>query len=220
MDLSATTVLLDFDGTISTADIGVVLLEQAAPPEWRELDERYARGEIGSQECMSGQLALLDGPPEELAAIARSVPLDPAAGPLIRGLLAGGAEVLVASDGFGFYVADRLGELDAGAVPVLTNEVDWSVREMAFPHADQRCPCSSCGTCKQAPLREARHRRRHTVFVGDGLSDRKAALLADVVYAKDRLAAWCDLNGVPYRPFAGLADVAAELGVPMEEDHR
>lgn len=220
MDLSATTVLLDFDGTISTADIGVVLLEQAGSSEWRELDERYARGEIGSQQCQAGQLALLAGTADELREIARSVPLDPAAGPLIRGLLEAGAEVLVVSDGFGFYVADRLAELGADDIPVLTNEVEWSTRQLAFPHADQRCPCSSCGTCKQAPLRAAQHRGRRTVFVGDGLSDRKAALLADVLYAKDRLASWCELNDVPFRPFGELADVAADLGVPMGEGRR
>ena len=44
-------------------------------------------------------------------------------------------------------------------------------------------------------------------MVGDGASDQKAALLADVLFAKDGLARWCDRAGVPYHPFATLADV-------------
>lgn len=219
MDLSTTTVLFDFDGTISRRDIGVVLLEEAGDPEWRRLDELYARGEIGSQECMERQLAMLTGTLPELLAIARSVPLDPAAGPLIRGLLGAGAEVMVASDGFGFYVEDRIAELEV-EVPVLTNAVCWDDRAMEFPNAAQQCPCSSCGTCKQAPLRDARHAGRTTVFVGDGISDRKAALLAEVLFATDRLASWCELNGVDHVPFDSLSDVARHLGVPVEEAHR
>jgi 2-hydroxy-3-keto-5-methylthiopentenyl-1-phosphate phosphatase len=49
------------------------------------------------------------------------------------------------------------------------------------------------------------------VFVGDGVSDRKAALLADRLFAKRNLADWCELAGVPYEPFESLADVHTAL---------
>ena len=42
-------------------------------------------------------------------------------------------------------------------------------------------------------------------------SDRKAALLADVVFAKGALADWCDWYDVPHYRFAALADVHAAL---------
>ena len=71
---------------------------------------------------------------------------------------------------------------------VLTNAVDFTTRELLFPHEDRCCPCSSCGVCKQAPIKDAQYRGQTTVLIGDGASDRKAALLADVVFAKDALA--------------------------------
>jgi 2,3-diketo-5-methylthio-1-phosphopentane phosphatase len=210
MDLANATVYLDFDGTISRRDIGVVLLEQAGTPEWRDLDDQYARGEIGSRECMVRQFGMLRGDPDELLAIARSVPLDPGALPLIRALQDVGADVAVVSDGFGFYVEPLL--RDAGiSLPVLTNAVDWTARAMQFPNEDRCCPCSTCGTCKQAPIRDAQAQQRTTIFVGDGISDRKAALLADVLYATGHLADWCDDAGVPYTPFWELDDVARSL---------
>jgi len=52
------------------------------------------------------------------------------------------------------------------------------------------------------------------VLVGDGASDQKAALLVDVLFAKDGLARWCDIAGLPYRPFTTLADVHADLFAP------
>jgi 2-hydroxy-3-keto-5-methylthiopentenyl-1-phosphate phosphatase len=51
--------------------------------------------------------------------------------------------------------------------------------------------------------------------VGDGVSDVKAALLADVVFAKGTLAAWCAAHGVDHTPFTTLADVAAALGLEV-----
>ena len=210
VDLANATVFLDFDGTISRRDIGVVLLEQVGAPEWRQLDHLYGSGQIGSRECMVRQFEMLRGEPQELLDIARSVSLDPAAPSLVRALQDAGAEVVVVSDGFGFYVEPLLREAGI-TVPVLTNAVAWSARAMQFPHEDRCCPCSTCGTCKQAPIRDARAQQRTTVFVGDGISDRKAALLADVLYATDRLADWCDDADVPYTPFWELDDVARSL---------
>jgi 2-hydroxy-3-keto-5-methylthiopentenyl-1-phosphate phosphatase len=50
------------------------------------------------------------------------------------------------------------------------------------------------------------------VFVGDGYSDRCAALAADRVFARDGLARYLTDAGVSYEPFSDLDDVAAALG--------
>jgi 2-hydroxy-3-keto-5-methylthiopentenyl-1-phosphate phosphatase len=47
-----------------------------------------------------------------------------------------------------------------------------------------------------------------TVFVGDGFSDRHAAKCADVVFAKDTLARFCEETSIPYAPFDTLSTVA------------
>jgi 2-hydroxy-3-keto-5-methylthiopentenyl-1-phosphate phosphatase len=44
LDLSRAAVFLDYDGTISTRDTGIVLLERFAPPEWRAIADEYVRG--------------------------------------------------------------------------------------------------------------------------------------------------------------------------------
>ena len=114
------------------------------------------------------------------------------------------ARVAVVSDGFGFYVHDVCAPL---GLEVFTNQVDFASWELLFPHEDRCCPCSSCGVCKQAPIKDARYQGFTTVLVGDGASDRKAAALADVVFAKGALARWCRAGGVPSTEFETLADV-------------
>jgi 2,3-diketo-5-methylthio-1-phosphopentane phosphatase len=208
LDLSETAVFLDFDGTISTADVGVHLLERLGAPGWRDVDAEYDAGEIGSRVCLLDEWDLLPRDPELLRSVAAEVPLDPDTEGLVAGLRAAGAEVSVVSDGFGFYATERLAHL---GVPVVTNAVDWATGALEFPHEDRCCACSSCGTCKQAPIKDARHRGRATVLVGDGTSDRKAALLADVVFAKGALARWCSLSGVGFVAFETLAEVREAL---------
>ena len=208
LDLSHVAVFLDYDGTISTRDTGVALLERFAPPRWREIDDEYVRGGIGSRVCLLDEWDLLPKDEVQLRAAAAEIPLDPGLEELVDGLRAAGAEVAVVSDGFGFYVHDRLAHL---GLPVVTNDVDWTAGTLEFPNADRCCACSSCGTCKQAPIKDAKHRGRTTVLVGDGASDQKAALLVDVLFAKDGLARWCDRAGVPYQAFTTLADVRVAL---------
>lgn len=203
-DPATLSVFLDFDGTITTADTGVHVLERFADPAWREIDAEYARGEIPSRVCLLDEWDLLPHDRDLLVTAAAEIPLDPGFAPLVGALRDAGAEVRIVSDGFGLTVHDVGAAL---GVPVLANRVDWSTGRLEFPHEDRCCACSSCGTCKQAPIKDAARAGRTTVLVGDGTSDRKAALLADLVFAKDGLARWCDLNGVRYSSFRSLADV-------------
>ena len=204
LDLERTSVFLDFDGTISTVDVGMYVLERAASPAWWDLHEQFERGEIGSRECIVDQWALVQGDEATLRTIAREVELDPGFAPLVDALRAAGAELAVVSDGFGFYVHDACAPL---GVDVVTNAIDFTTGELQFPHEDRCCPCSSCGVCKQAPIKDAQYRGRTAVLIGDGASDRKAALLADVVFAKGSLASWCATFGVACIPFETLGDV-------------
>ncbi|MBV8086510.1 MAG: HAD-IB family phosphatase [Chloroflexi bacterium] len=209
LDLARTSIFLDFDGTITTRDTGVYLLERAGRPGWRELDEAYDRGEIGSLECMVKQWACLPVEDETLLRrISAEVPLEPGLHDLLAFLKDERAEVTILSDGFGFYasqIAEQLG------VRCLTNAVDWSSGEMRFPNRNPDCECALCGTCKRAPMEAAKARGRTIVFVGDGISDRRAADLADWLFAKDLLASWCDEQRLAYTPFATLSDVAAAV---------
>jgi 2-hydroxy-3-keto-5-methylthiopentenyl-1-phosphate phosphatase len=209
-DLPDTSVFLDFDGTISAFDIGLRILERHGRAGWEEIDAAFVRGEIGSRACITAEWAFVDAPGPELLATAMDVDLDPGFPALVAGLQAAGAEVVVLSDGFGFYV-DAHCRAAAVPVDVYANRVDWDTRELQFPFGDPTCACQSCGVCKQAPIRAAAARGRTTVMVGDGASDRKAAALADVVFAKSGLARWCEEAGVAFIPYVTLRDVSDAL---------
>jgi 2,3-diketo-5-methylthio-1-phosphopentane phosphatase len=211
LDLARTSVFLDFDGTVTTVDSGQYLLGRLADPAWIRFHDEYDAGVIGSRECLIEQWDLVAPDERVMREVAREVPIDPGFAPFVDALRDAGASVTVVSDGFGFYAEEVCASI---GVPVLTNTIDWSTGRLDFPHEDRCCPCSTCGVCKQAPIKDARHAGQATVLIGDGTSDRKAALLADVVFAKDALRHWCAVNGVPHLAFDSLADVHAALFAP------
>jgi 2-hydroxy-3-keto-5-methylthiopentenyl-1-phosphate phosphatase len=64
--------------------------------------------------------------------------------------------------------------------------------------------CEICGEpCKRASLGDGAY-----VYVGDGYSDRCAALAAERVYARDGLARYLDEEGVAYTPFETLREIS------------
>ena len=67
--------------------------------------------------------------------------------------------------------------------------------------------CATCGEpCKRASLPEGQ-----VVYVGDGYSDRCAALAADRVFARSGLASYLEEQGADFEPFETFFDVAAAL---------
>lgn len=220
IDLSHTVVFLDFDGTISRSDTCIHLLERLAPPEWKLIEAQYLAGEIGSRESLRAEWTMLRGDEAERRAVASEVTLDAGLDALVTALRASGAEAMVVSDGYGFYLEDQIGHLANLGVEIVTSAVDWETLELRFPNADEACPCAQCGTCKRRPIAAAQGRGILTVLVGDGASDRRAAEVADVVFAKDGLAEWCLAEGVNFVPFTCLDDVRLALIGPGERLRR
>jgi 2-hydroxy-3-keto-5-methylthiopentenyl-1-phosphate phosphatase len=207
--MSSTTVFLDFDGTITQHDSCVHLLNRTVGDSWRAIEDLWESGAIGSRECLQRQWDLIPKHDEqELRRIVREVPLDPGFSGLVRFLRTAGAEIIVLSDGYGFYAEEVCENED---LPLISNHIDWRSWSVTFPAVSANCECPGCGTCKPAAIRAAKRAGRTTVLVGDGASDRGGAAVADRVFATADLAAWCDAAHIDYQPFDSLAVVLNAL---------
>lgn len=208
-------VVVDFDGTACRHDVAEHLLERFADPTWRELDEAWERGEIGSRQTIDSQAALLDADRDAMIAFAiEHCPIDPSFGPFVDWLASRDVPVVVASDGFGFYVEPVLDAHGIRDVTVLTNEQRWGSdgRPDGMAFVSGHPACVGCGTCKmQAVQRASEGGRGAVAFVGEGPSDRFGALYADVTFAKDDLVGSCIEDGVPYLRWDDFDDVRRSL---------
>ena len=205
----------DFDNTVTVGDVLDRVIEQYSASEaWRDWEAEWQVGRMSTSECLHRQLGNLRVSPEELHRFMSTVDIDPAFPRIVAWAAANGAELRILSDNFSPLIHAILDHQGLNNVPVFANEFDFRVGrfEARFPFRDPAC--ARCAHCKAQHLRVAQSRPR--IFVGDGLSDVCAALVADVVFAKDSLAADLERRGLPYRPYRALDDVLRYLN----QDHR
>ena len=89
---------------------------------------------------------------------------------------------------------------------VLANRVEARPDGWRVTFRDEAA-CATCGEpCKRGSVAGEPY-----VYVGDGYSDRCAALAAERIFARDGLARHLDAQGVAYERFDDLHDVAAAL---------
>ncbi len=212
--LTVGSIVVDFDGTICDQDVSEEIFRVFASPEWWEIDLEFQRGEIGSRECLIRQAALVRGHRESdlLAFVLDRYRLDPTFAPFTRWAGDAGADVVVASDGMGFYVEPMLRAAGLEEVRVLTNRTTFPNAQgprIEFPVAHPECV--GCGTCKMLAVTQERSRRGPVAFVGEGHTDRYGALYADVVFAKKHLPAICLADGIPFIEWDTFDDVRAGL---------
>ena len=194
--------VVDFDGTVTETDTQWMVLEEFGDVElFRRAEEALDRGELTLRECMEleylGMRAPLERVNEWLVEHARIRP----------GFreLAARHRPLILSSGFAECIQPLL-RREGIELDLLANSVDarpdgWRVR-----WRDEEI-CAECGeACKRASLPDG-----PIAYVGDGVSDRCAALAADRVFARDGLARFLDDAGVTYVPFGDFFDVAAAL---------
>jgi 2-hydroxy-3-keto-5-methylthiopentenyl-1-phosphate phosphatase len=112
---------------------------------------------------------------------------------------------LIVSSGF-YELIDPILRRERVHVEVLANHVEarrdgWRIRFR------EGARCDECGEpCKRAALPDG-----EVVYVGDGYSDRCAALAATRVFATGTLVRHLEERGAPYEPFADLRDVVRAL---------
>lgn len=209
---------LDFDGTISRRDAIDALLEAFADPRWLAIEEQWKAGRIGSRQCLRAQMSLIRAAPRKVNALLDSIELDQGFGALLETCAGGCVPVHIVSDGFDYCIrrilsnaSQQVARLISG-VPIFSSRLRPSGErwQVEFPYFAESC-AHGCATCKPTVMRQLGGSQSFNIFVGDGLSDRYAALSADLVFAKKGLAEFCREQSIAYVPYESLCEVAAYL---------
>lgn len=209
-------VFVDFDGTIAPVDTTDLLLERFAAPAWRDIEDEWKAGRIGSRECMVRQIDLVRATPAEMDGFIRTVEIDQGFQPFVRLVRRLGHALVVVSDGLDRTIRTVLDRSDID-VPYFANHLQWRGGDrwrLAFPHA--RSDCSSLsGNCK-CSFAEGRPRELN-ILVGDGRSDFCLAGRADLVLAKSSLLDHCRKSALPHIAFSNFGEATELLAAWLEE---
>jgi len=210
---SGPSVVSDFDGTITEIDVTDEILSELAHPSWEEVEQEWVRGVIGSRECLNRQMALVDASVEELNSLIDSIRVDPHFASFHQFLRRRRVPFCVVSDGFDYVIRRVLKRCGVNGSTRNRSHLFSSALRIegrrvltSFPHAPEHCP-HGCATCKAAIIQRLGRSHRPIIFIGDGLSDRFAVEVSDVVFAKRQLLAYCRDKGIACRPFETFADI-------------
>lgn len=201
---------VDFDNTITKGDVLDRVIEAHSPgDEWRALEARWQAGAISTHECLRAQMAGVCASIDTLRDFVAGMPLDPGFARLVEWARREGVPLQILTDNFAPLVDAILERNGLSALTVHANALaeENGTLVASFPHASEEC--RRCAHCKRTRVGRSAHRPR--IFVGDGLSDTCGAMAADIVFAKDSLAANLAANGVAFREFDELDAVVAAL---------
>ena len=210
--LGVEALLVDFDGTACLQDMSELLLDAFGEPGWERFDDAVDSGEMGLRGAAEHQVAMLMGSREEMLAFAlERAELAPTFGPFVAWAEQRDLPLVLASDGFAFYIPPILDRAGLGHLEVVTNELVEAKGLWTLRHPNGHPECIGCGTCKMLAAQRLRERHGPIAFVGEGQSDRYGALYSDIVFAKDALVEICEQDGVPYRAWETFDDVRETL---------
>ncbi|MEX2211723.1 MAG: haloacid dehalogenase-like hydrolase [Gaiellaceae bacterium] len=185
--------VLDWDGTVTERDTLDLLL--------REFGHELPAQSASFREVIEAEMASLTLPLEDAVAwLLEHARVRPGFHELARE-----HRPLILSSSFEETIRPLL-EREGVELEVVANRLDARPDGWRVLWRDEAL-CGECGdVCKRGALPDG-----PIAYAGDGWSDHCAALAADRVFARDGLAEYLEVQGVPFERFDDLHDVARFL---------
>ena len=204
-------IVLDFDGTVTVTDLlDRAALEFGDPDVYEEVETGLDGGRLPLREVITREFEPVTTPLDDVIDWAlREARIRRGFADFVHAAQAEGWDVHVVSSGFEELITPIL-EREGVKVELHANRVDarsdgWRV-EWRYPD-----DCDVCGeSCKRSTLPPG-----EVVYVGDGYSDRCAALAVDRVFATRGLASYLDEQGAPYTPFDDFRSIGLALALDL-----
>ncbi|HZW40334.1 MAG TPA: HAD-IB family phosphatase [Ignavibacteriaceae bacterium] len=213
-------IFVDFDGTITKKDVGDTLFRHFAknPEEADAIIDKLLSDEITAKESWLSLCELVDDiTPDKVNDLLFTIEVDDYFKDFYEYAKSINADLYVLSDGFDYYINyifDREGIKD---IKYFSNKFTFENNKLVphFPYYDIELRSS------------ANNKRNHiltnssdddfTIFVGDGNSDKFAAMFCDFIFAKKDLRRYCEIEKITYFPFNNFSDVTAKLKLLVDK---
>lgn len=198
-------VFSDFDGTIAHPDTINLLAETFGGVEFRrDIGGKIASGEISLRDGIAAEVATIRGDLDQVLDFLRSrVKIDESFPPFAQWCRSREIPLTILSAGIKDVIERLLAPFALDHVHLLANPLEIIDHRWTLRFLDD----TPWGHDKAAALVQARSKGFATAFLGDGLSDLRAANHADLVFARSRLANLCRQKQLPFFPLEGFSTV-------------
>ena len=201
-------IICDFDGTISKNDTFDQLLERYANPIWQDIEAEWLTGKIGTGECMSRQMALINVEKAELDNWLSHIQIDKNFIHFVKFCKNIGIDISIASDGVDYIIKNILKNYQLDFIKFTSNKLVFKKDgkyELNFDEKSVLCESGSM-VCKCSVAQKEKNNKK-IIYIGDGFSDFCISNNVDLVIAKSNLLAYCIKNNLPHYPFYDFSDV-------------
>jgi len=203
-------IYIDFDGTITTIDVGEhMFLEFGEPEKCKDIISKWLEGSLNSKEVWIKLCETVKNFDEEkFDLFLEKIPIDPFFNDFLKYSKDNNFDITVLSDGLDYYI-DKISRRENFVdLKIFNNKLsidDNGNLIPCFPYTDEEC--TKCANCKRNHILNSSNDEEITIYIGDGWSDTCAAEYCDFIFAKKSLLKYCEQNGVPYYPFNTFEDV-------------
>lgn len=218
-----TKVFSDFDGTIISKNLGTLLFEHLGV-DCRDHFEKLISKEISIYQYWQILCSEIDIDKfansnqivpnslfEEIEKFAVNFEVDPYFVELASFCKSNDIPLFVVSDGFQEYIRPILKQSNLSYLPMVSNRLIVNTNiSPSFPGANDNCNCFSAN-CKRNFVLNQSADDDLIVYIGDGISDQCVSEFADLVFAKNNLARYCNDHKIPHHPFKSFFDVKTIL---------
>ncbi len=206
-------VFIDFDGTITTEDVGEKFFLTFADKEKSyAIVREWLDGKITSRETWERLCALVKNlDKEKFDAFIDEITLDPYFIDFVQFLEEHGTEPIILSDGLDYYIERILKNHGLSHLKFYSNKMifDGDGCRPEFPYTDEEC--NLCANCKRNHVIANSADDDFTFYVGDGFSDACPVQFCDFVFAKKTLLKYCEKNRITFFPYATFRDVKKRM---------
>jgi 2,3-diketo-5-methylthio-1-phosphopentane phosphatase len=199
---------IDFDGTVTDRDTCVAMTEAFARGNWQELELKWQKGEISTEECARETFKLFDASELELKKfLLDNIKIDDHFITFAEFCRQKGHEIYILSDGYDFNIETILEKYGIRGIPYFANRLIIDGRRFDIECTYSSSTCAQCGTCKAELVEKLKPENALSIYVGDGYSDICAAKKADVIFAKGVLLSHLRQNGIPTIAYNDFSDI-------------
>lgn len=207
-------VFVDFDGTITTTDVGEAMFIKFGNEEKnRSIIKDWISKQIDSSamwQQLCDTIDFFDEP--AFNSFLDTIKLDEGFKSFVSFCTEFEIPIVVLSDGLDLYIKKIMSREGLSEIPVFCNTVEIAPDSkliMGFPYTDEEC--KRCGNCKRNHIIDLSSDEDFTIYIGDGLTDTCPVQYCDYIFAKSSLLKFCEINRISYYPFNNFYEIKERI---------
>ncbi len=213
-------VFSDFDGTITTLDTLVTIFDTFIGPKWLEIEEELIKGNIPQKESLALETNLLQGRMSDfILHIKEFVKLREGFVQFVDFLNEKSIPFFILSGGFKTFIREffALWAIKNLEGKVFANDIKFENGLWHAAPSPLKTLCGKCLHCKTNHIEEAKKEGFTVIYIGDGQTDKCAALSSDIIFARGTLKKHLDINHRKYYDFETFDEIIVKMEGVLNE---